>query len=68
MTKFIIFLLVTTVYNFSFRIIYLYIHFFSFSYFYKLLAACCQGYEHDGRLDTMEKASAVEVGEDVRET
>ena len=39
-------------------------HFF----FYKLLAACCQGYELGERLDTVEKAGVVEVGEDVRET
>ena len=43
------------------------IYFFIF-YFYKLLAACCQGYEHDERLDTVGKAGVVEVGEDVRET
>jgi len=35
---------------------------------YKLLAACCQGYELGERLDTVEKAGVVEVGEDFRET
>ena len=37
-------------------------------HFDKLLAACCQRYELDERLDTVEKASVVEVGDDVRET
>jgi len=37
-------------------------------YFYKLLAACCQGYELSERLDTVEKVGVVKVGEDVRET
>jgi len=41
------------------------IFFFSF-YFYKLLAACCQGYELGGRLDTVEKADVVEVREERR--
>ena len=36
--------------------------------FCKLLAACCQGYEFGERLDTVEKAGVVGVGEDVRET
>jgi len=40
----------------------------SIFYFYKLLAACYQGYELGERLDTVEKDSVVEVGEDVRET
>jgi len=33
-----------------------------------LLAACCQGYELNERLDTAKKVGGVEVGEDVRET
>jgi len=37
-------------------------------YFYKLLATFCQGYELGERLDTVEKAGMVEVGEDIRET
>ena len=41
---------------------------FFFIYFQKLLAACCQGFELGERLDTVEKAGVVEVGEDVRET
>jgi len=36
--------------------------------FYKLLVACCQDYELNERLDRVEKANVVEVGEDVRET
>jgi len=35
---------------------------------YKLLTACCQGYELGEKLDTVEKAGVVEVGEDVGET
>ena len=37
-------------------------------FFYKLLAAYCQGYELGERLDTVEKAGVMEVGGDVRET
>ena len=51
----------------DFRRISLLFTFFCLFYFYKLLAACCQGYELGERLDTVEKAGAVEVGEDVRE-
>ena len=39
-----------------------------FFYFYKLQAACCQGYELGQRLDMVEKVGVVKVGEDVRET
>jgi len=42
--------------------------FFIYIHIYKLLAACCQGYELGERLDTVEKAGVVEVGEDVRDT
>jgi len=37
-------------------------------HFYKLLAACCKGYELGERLDTVENTGVIEVGEDVRET
>jgi len=44
------------------------LQFFILFYFYKLLAACCPGYELGERIDTVEKAGVVEVGEDLRET